>query len=176
MISPFAGKFKAWRIVFTFAIGAALLSACAGLQPQSALVIGQSRDSAVRAAFGEPDAVYQLAQGEQRYTYGSQPIGTDCYVVTFAATGVVRQIEQTLNEKHFQLVRPGMGEEEIYQQFCQPKECVFFDNLGESICEWRYLSDFVFDETYFLVHFDAHSRKVKSTSRRVVMRGTETSR
>ncbi len=77
-------------------LGAALLSACAGM-PQWEKPGAARADVVLR--LGQPTAVYPLAAGE-RLQYSRQPAGLEVFNLDFDATGRLRQVEQALEPEN----------------------------------------------------------------------------
>ena len=116
---------------------AALLSACAGYQPQA----GASMD-AVRAQWGAPTSTYTLPGGTQRLEYATGPYGRTTWMLDVAADGRVQSARQVLNEAEFQNVQVaaarGLSRDELLRWLGRPGERRHGGRPGGEVWSWRY--------------------------------------
>ena len=96
------GVFK-WALAAVAA--AVMLAGCA--HPQ--LVELGDLETAVVERLGEPMAKTRMEDGTVRWTYSLQPYGQEVWWLFVDETGHVVSREQGLQEKYFNLIRPGVS-------------------------------------------------------------------
>ncbi|MDR2188706.1 MAG: outer membrane protein assembly factor BamE [Azonexus sp.] len=152
------------------ALAAALLPACDAVNlPQ--IQPGVTTAAEVEQRMGEPGFRFSNADGTVTWEYSRQPMGVQCWMISFDQRQIVSRVEQVLNDEHYAAVRPGMSHEQIRRLLGAPGSRTVFNNLREEVWEWRIEGVPVMDETYFMVHFDSGSGTVRKTSRRVQPKG-----
>lgn len=125
---------------------AVLASACAsysgyGLHP------GSSTVDDVRKTMGEPAAGFDEAGGGRELFYPHGPLGTETFVARIDANGMLRGIEQVLDDDHFAAIREGQTRDQVLRMIGPPGDSMRFNN-GTYAWVWRfkdtwgYLSDF----------------------------------
>lgn len=118
---------------------AGVLSACAGYAPPAALHEG-STEADVRQAMGEPTGRYAMPGGVQRLEYARGPYGRHTYMLDFDARGRLLQWQQVLDERHFALVVPGLGRDDVLRTLGRPSERMGMMRDGQ-IWSWRYANN-----------------------------------
>jgi len=135
---------------------AVVLSACSTLQPvQTAQKMIGSPESTVRATFGEPSEVYQLADGTHRWIYSHQPLGYEVYAADFDAGGKLTNFRQMLTENEIYQARPGVWtKRDVAERFGMPREPVQYYPLMKREA-WSYrLYAVGYQSAHFSVYFD----------------------
>jgi hypothetical protein len=69
---------------------------------------GVSTEADVRKRFGEPAAVYTLADGSRTLEYPRQPEGQRNYMITIGPDGKMTSLRQVLKPETFAEVTPGL--------------------------------------------------------------------
>ncbi|GAA3988765.1 hypothetical protein GCM10022279_09820 [Comamonas faecalis] len=123
--------------------GAALLALCALLpgcdqKSISELEEGVSTEAQVRQRFGEPERIWQDADGARTFEYNRQPAGERNYMITIGSDGVLRAIEQVLSPHHFERVQPGMTEEQVHRLLGKPARQVFYELKQQGEWYWNW--------------------------------------
>ena len=73
----------------------------------AALVPGQSTESDVVAALGEPTAVKDAANGDRTLWYSKLPFGRESYAARLDPRGTLLSFDQRLTEANFARLKPG---------------------------------------------------------------------
>ncbi|WP_042879413.1 hypothetical protein [Cupriavidus necator] len=142
--------------VWLAAAAAALLCACATLQPvETAQKMLGSPQSAVRDTFGAPSETYQLANGTSRWIYSKQPLGFDVYAADFDASGKLTNFRQMLTEKEIYEARPGVWtKQDVAERFGRPREPIQYYPLMKREA-WSYrLYAGAYQPAHFSAYFD----------------------
>ncbi len=116
-----------------------LLTACSGYAPP-ANVTGMTQADLV-TQMGQPDTLRQTARGT-RLEFPRGPMGHHTWFVDVAPDGKVVQAEQVLTELNFNLITPGMSQDEVRQRLGRPSET---QGLGRSrgvVWNYRYENHF----------------------------------
>ena len=163
-------KSRNWISAALTAIAVAILPGCDTAVLQQ-IKPGVTTATEVRAKMGDPGFEFRNENGGVTWEYTRQPAGIHCYMISFDRNQIVSSVEQVLNAKNLARVREGMSGDEVRRLLGAPASKVVFDNLGEDIWEWHVEGTPPMEETYFMVHFDLGSGKVKRTSQRVAMKG-----
>lgn len=150
---------KPWITIFS----ALLLAACAsysgrGLKP------GVDGLENVLQLMGQPAMRWQNADGTVQLAYPHGPAGHHTYMVTIAADGRLRQIENVLDERYFARIQPGMSKNEVLHILGPsfPGWTAYFERRDELVWEWRYC-DAWNRSARFDVLFDNTKGTVRST-------------
>lgn len=122
------------------------LAACAsysgyGLRPGSA-----TADDVLRT-MGKP--ALELAQpgGGRELIYPKGPLGTETFIAHVAANGILRDLDQVLDDDHFRAIHEGQTRDEVLRLIGPPGDTMRFGN-GTYAWTWRfqdtwgYLSNF----------------------------------
>jgi outer membrane protein assembly factor BamE (lipoprotein component of BamABCDE complex) len=128
------------------ALAAAFLaSACAsysgyGLHP------GSSTLDDVRRTMGRPAAEFDEPGGGRELFYPHGPLGTETFAAHVDANGVLKGIDQVLDDDHFAAIREGQTRDQVLRMIGPPGDSMRFNN-GTYAWVWRfkdtwgYLSD-----------------------------------
>ena len=81
---------------------------------------GVSTAADVRDRLGRPGMEWQNDDGSVTWEYSRQPEGTQCYMVTIGPDGVLRSIDQVLNESGFSRIERGMTGNEVRRILGRP--------------------------------------------------------
>lgn len=149
------------ELILTFAV--LLLFSCAsysgrGLKP------GEHRLQNVLQLMGEPAMRWQNTDGSEQLAYPRGPMGYHTYMVSIGADGLLRQVENVLDEKHFTRILPGMSQDEVLKILGPPYPnwTAYFERRDELVWEWRYC-DAWSEPARFDVLFDNSKKTVRST-------------
>jgi hypothetical protein len=164
--SPRAQRLGAWamrpwrlaRGVVPVLAGAALLVACASIEPPAA---GTSADE-LRGSWGEPTGRYTLADGSTRLEYATGPFGRTTWMVDLDEQQRVRSARQVLDEAsfdRFQRLETAQTRETVLQTLGRPGERYRLGWLGGEVWSWRYPT---YDCLWFQVSFDREGRMTGS--------------
>jgi len=128
-----------------------LLSGCASLVP------GTSREADVNAYFGQAAEQRQLPDGGRVLDFPRAPLGHENWRVTLGPDGIVRSVEQLLDEAHFARLKPGMTLDEVKRALGRHGEYSAYAALSEEVFSWRYMEVGI-RRMFFNAHFDANGR------------------
>ena len=119
----------------------AVLTLLAGCDEQRIreLEEGVSTEQDVRARFGEPEQVWQEADGSRTLEYNRQPAGRRNYMITIGTDGKMSALRQVLAPHHFAKVQPGMTQEQVRRLLGKPAKVTPYELKRESHADWRYL-------------------------------------
>ena len=116
-----------------------LLTACSGYAPPANVT--SLTQAELVAQMGQPDTVRQTASGT-RLEFPRGPMGHHTWFVDVDATGKIVQAEQVLTEPNFNLITPGMAQDEVRQRLGRPSQT---QGLGRSrgvVWNYRYENHF----------------------------------
>jgi len=131
--------------------------------------VSTARD--VRDRFGTPGMEWRNDDGSVTWEYSRQPAGTQCYMATIGADGVLRSLEQVLNETGFARIQRGMTGNDVRRILGKPATRQYFELSRETVWSWRIEAPPPSsDPTFFTVHFNTDGRVVK-TGRNTEYRG-----
>jgi outer membrane protein assembly factor BamE (lipoprotein component of BamABCDE complex) len=146
------------------AAGVALALLGCDVQNISELEEGFSTEEDVREKMGEPEAVWEGADGAQIYEYNRQPAGHRNYMITIGPDGRMASLRQVLTPENFAQVRPGMDMTEVRKMLGKPMKITPYEAKRETHYDWRYLDGpNTSDSKIFTVVFD-NDLKVMSTA------------
>lgn len=132
---------------------------------------GVSTAMDVRDRLGKPGMEWKNDDGSVTWEYSRQPEGTQCYMVTIDSDGVLRSIEQVLNETGFARIERGMTGTDVRRILGRPATEQYLALAGETVWNWRIEPPPpASDPTFFTVHFNNDGRVVR-TSRNTEYRG-----
>lgn len=130
------------RLVLAAAV---LASACAsysgyGLHPGSS-----TADDVVRT-MGKPAAEFDGPGGGRELFFPRGPLGTETFVAHVDANGVLRDIEQVLDDDHFRAIHEGQTRDQVLRMIGPPGDSMRFNNgtyawIWRFKDTWGYLSD-----------------------------------
>ena len=142
-------------------LSALFLSACAGYS-SSALTPGVSTRPEVEARLGQPAMTWKNADGSQQLAFATGPGGTQTFMAFIGPDGKLTRLVGVLNEYYFNLIRPGMTQDEVLGLLgpasLNPTPYRRTDTLTWS---WLYCQSQNVQQ-YFDVNFDAGTGRVRS--------------
>ncbi len=148
-------------------VAAAVLAtlALAGCDPQriSELEEGVATEADVRARFGQPEQVWDGAEGAHILEYNRQPSGQKNYMITIDREGRMTALRQVLNPANFARVQPGMMMEEVRRLLGKPAKAVTYSLKNETAWDWRYLEP-PNTSMVFTVWFNPDARVLRTTT------------
>ena len=116
-----------------------MLAAC-DQQRIAKLEEGVSTEADVKREFGEPQAVFNEADGGRSFEYPRQPEGQTNYFFTIDAQGKMSALRQVLKPAEFAKIVPGLDKTEVRKRLGRPAKTQRFDlKPGEEHWEWRWL-------------------------------------
>ena len=117
------------------------LIALVGCDPQhiSELEEGVSTEADVRVRFGEPEKVWDAADGGRIFEYDRQPAGHKNYMITIGPDGKMSALRQVLTPENFAKVQPGMMMEDVRKMLGKPAKITPYHLKQEVDYDWRYL-------------------------------------
>lgn len=132
---------------------------------------GVSTAHDVRDRFGPPGMEWRHDDGSVTWEYSRQPQGTKCWMVTIGPDGVMRALDEVLNERGFARVERGMTGDDVRRVLGRPATRQYFELARETVWSWRIEPPpGTSDPTFFTVHFNTDGRVVK-TGRSTEYRG-----
>lgn len=153
-----------WTRVWVALCVVLLASAC---DPQNIreLEEGLSTEADVRARFGEPEAIWDAAQGARTLEYNRQPAGYQNYMITIGPDGKMQALRQVLAPHNFAKVVPGMMMEDVRRMLGKPMRVTRFELKRQTHYDWRYRDGpNAVDARIFSVVFDNDLRVVSTGS------------
>jgi hypothetical protein len=129
-----------------FVTAAALLAACAPLQPPA------SEQEALQR-WGAPTARYTLPGGVQRLEYATGPYGRATWMLDLGAQGQVLRAQQVLTDTELMAVQAAlpMPAAQLLQRIGRPGERRHGGRAGGQVWGWRYQTN---DCLWYLVSVD----------------------
>ena len=127
------------------------------------LTKGYSTESEVRTAMGQPETVWEQADGTRTLEYPKGPEGARTWMVDIGQDGKLKDYLQVLTEENFKRIIPGMSKEEVRRMLGKPRTIAEYRLKNEEVWDWRYLQPTLVTRL-FNVHFDKGSAKVTHTS------------
>ena len=150
---------------FRFAMLAALaLAGCASYTGRS-LPPGAT-EAEVRAAMGNPAAVYANADGSRRLAYPKGPYGTETYMADIGPDGRLASVRNALSDDTFFQIRPGMHRDEVLRLIGPPSDSMAFPRQGHYALDWRFIDTWGYT-AIFSVTFDGRDVVVSKISQRL---------
>jgi len=121
--------------------GLGALLALVGCDPQriSELEEGVSTEADVRARFGQPENIWDGANGTRIFEYNRQPAGQKNYMISIGTDGKMSALRQVLTPENFAKVQPGMGIETVRKMLGKPARVQPYPLKNETDWEWRWL-------------------------------------
>jgi hypothetical protein len=102
---------------------------------------GVATEADVRAKFGEPEKIWDGANGARIFEYNRQPAGHRNYMITIGTDGKMSALRQVLTPANFAMVQPGMMMEDVRKLLGKPAKVVPYEMKKETYYNWRYLAD-----------------------------------
>jgi len=145
------------RLSITIVISSAvLLSACAGYSPNDRM-LGNSQEHVIQA-MGKPAIEITTPEGRvMQYPRG--PFGKHTYFVYLNSDGEVVRWTQVLDEKNFDLIKPGMHRDEVISSIGQSRDTFGLGRNRGYVWNYRYVNTFCF---WFQIEFSTENL-VRST-------------
>lgn len=144
------------------AIGALTLVGC-DEQKIKELEEGLSTEFDVRAKFGEPERIWQEADGSHTLEYNRQPAGAKNYMITIGPDGKMSALRQVLAPHVFARIVPGMEEGEVRRMLGKPAKMMTYKLKQETDWDWNWI-DPPSREMVFTVTFGADGRVLRAAS------------
>jgi hypothetical protein len=139
-----------------------LLTACAVLDPGSALQIGISTEAEVLARLGPPVQIWPEADGGRTLEYSSQPFGQHCRMLRINAQQRLVGIEDALKPGNRARVEAGMTPGQVSRLLGRERSRVTYAASGEEVWDWTVEPDLSGYGLRFNVHFK-DGRVVRTT-------------
>lgn len=158
---------KRWTAVLAAALGLLSLAGC-DQQRIRELEEDVSTEADVRDRFGEPENIWQEADGARTFEYNRQPAGHQNYMITIGADGRMKALRQVVAPHVFDQVRAGMMQQEVRRMLGKPAKRMTYDLKRETDWDWRYVEPPT-TEMLFTVTFDDQGRVLR-TGRSLVQR------
>lgn len=127
------------------------------------LTKGVSTEADVRAAMGEPAAVWPEGNGARTLEYPKGPEGNRTFMVDVDAGGVLHDWKQVLTPENFATIAPGMTRDEVRRKLGRPRTVANFPLKNEEVWDWRYQAS-PGEDKFFNVHFDRGNNRVVRVS------------
>jgi hypothetical protein len=102
---------------------------------------GVATEADVRAKFGEPEKIWEGANGARIFEYNRQPAGHRNYMISIGTDGKMSALRQVLTPANFAKVQPGMMMEDVRKLLGKPAKVVPYELKKETYYNWRYLAD-----------------------------------
>ena len=97
-----------------------------------------STEQDVRERFGQPNQIWDEADGAHTLEYTRQPQGAQNYMITIGPDGKMTALRQVLTPRNFALIQPGMMMEEVRRMLGKPMKITTYDLKKETHYDWRY--------------------------------------
>ena len=123
---------------------------------------GVSTEADVRAKFGEPEKVWDGANGVRIFEYNRQPAGHRNYMISIGLDGKMAALRQVLTPQNFAKVQPGMMMEEVRKMLGKPAKVVLYELKKETYYNWRYLADQANTPMVFSAVMDSNLRVLRT--------------
>ena len=128
-----------FRAVVVWVAALLVLAGC-DQQRVARLEEGVATEADVRREFGEPQAVFNEADGSRTFEYTRQPEGQTNYFITLGADGRMSALRQVLKPAEFAKVTPGLDKADVRRLLGRPARTQRFDlKPDEEHWEWRWL-------------------------------------
>ncbi len=121
-----------------------------------------STEADVRERFGEPAAVYTLADGSRTLEYPRQPEGQRNYMITIGPDGKMTALRQVLKPETFAEVTPGLDKSQVRLLLGRPAATQAYPLKGEEVWDWRFLDAGA--SKLFSVTFDGEGRVITTAT------------
>ncbi len=153
---------KPWRVLLATVVAAAVLVGC-DAQRASKLEEGVATEADVRKQFGEPQAVFNNADGSRTFEYSRQPAGVENYFITIGADGKMSSLRQVVKPSEFAKVKAGNNKDEVRKLLGRPAKSIRYDlKPDEENWEWRWLDGQ--QAKLFIATFDRDGKVMKTQS------------
>lgn len=147
------------------AVSAMLVLVACDPQNIAELEEGLSTEADVRARFGEPENIWDAADGGRTLEYNRQPAGYQNYMITIGTDGKMSALRQVLTPANFARITPGMMMEDVRRMLGKPMRISRYELKRETHYDWRYHDGpNVSDSRIFSVVFNTDLRVVSTGS------------
>ena len=120
------------------ALGAALALAGCDKVAMDSLKPGVSSEGDVVAALGQPERIWQEADGGRTLEYNRQPFGIVNYMIRIAPSGTMTAMNQVLTQENFARIKPGMGRDEVRYILGKPAQETPYRLSRTVVWVWRF--------------------------------------
>lgn len=156
--------FSNFCLVLFFAIATLGISGCDN-QRIAELEEGVATEGDVRIKFGEPEKIWDGADGARIFEYNRQPAGTKNYMITIGTDGKMSSLKQVLTSANFAKIEVGMPMETVRKMLGKPMKVTPFALKNVWHYDWRYMDGpNVHDAKIFTVVFDNDLRVISTGS------------
>ncbi|MCP5265015.1 MAG: outer membrane protein assembly factor BamE [Burkholderiaceae bacterium] len=128
---------------------------------QRELRVGESTETEVRKMMGQPNQVWEEADGRRVLEFARGPAGQETYMVTIGADGRYTGMVNVLVDAYFDRVGAGMTRQALLRLLGKPTERVRLEAKNVDVWSWRHRSSDGRDEM-FHVYFDAQGRVART--------------
>ena len=140
-----------------------------GCDPQriAELEEGVSTEADVRAKFGEPENVWDGANGVRIFEYNRNPAGHKNYMISIGTDGKMAALRQVLTAENLAKVQPGMMMEEVRKMLGKPMKVTPYPLKNQTHYDWRWMDGpNASDSKVFTAVFSSDLRVVSTGSMR----------
>lgn len=126
-----------WLLLIAGIVLLLTLAACDS-QRIAELEEGVATETDVRTKFGEPEKIWDGANGARVFEYNRQPEGTQNYMITIGTDGKMSALRQVLTPANFATIQPGMMMEDVRQRLGKPMKITPYVTQKTRHYDWRY--------------------------------------
>ena len=140
-----------------------------GCDPQriAELEEGVSTEADVRAKFGEPEKVWDGANGVRIFEYNRNPAGHKNYMISIGTDGKMAALRQVLTAENLAKVQPGMMMEEVRKMLGKHMKVTPYPLKNQTHYDWRWMDGpNASDSKVFTAVFSSDLRVVSTGSMR----------
>ena len=151
---------KLLKTLTAVALATTMLVAC-DAQKIMKLEEGVSTEADVKKQFGEPQAVFNNADGSRTFEYTRQPSGQENYFITIGKDGKMSSLRQVLKASEFAKITAGMDKDQVRRAIGRPAKSQKFDlKPDEEHWDWRWLDGQ--QSKIFTATFDPSGKVIKT--------------
>lgn len=155
---------RRFRVISSLLFLMICLAAC-DVQRIAELEEGVATEGDVRMKFGEPEKIWEGANGARIFEYNRQPEGARNYMITIGTDGKMSALRQVLTPANFANIQPGMAMEEVRRMLGKPMKITPFELQKTWHYDWRYIDGpNESDKKIFTVIFNSDLRVVSTAS------------
>ena len=156
--------FKSLCLIFALVCAAFAMQGC-DQQRINELEEGVASEGDVRMKFGEPEKVWDGADGARIFEYNRQPAGAKNYMITIGTDGKMSALRQVLTPENFAKIQPGMPMETVRKMLGKPMKITPYELKKTYHYDWRWLDGTnTSDSKIFTVVFNSDLRVLSSGS------------
>ena len=153
-----------WLLLIAGIVLLLTLAAC-DAQRIAELEEGVATETDVRTKFGEPEKIWDGANGARVFEYNRQPEGTQNYMITIGTDGKMSALRQVLTPANFATIQPGMMMEDVRQRLGKPMKITPYVAQKTRHYDWRYADGpNASDRKIFTVVFNSDLRVLSTGS------------